>query len=105
MAENRGFGNSQGAFAENNTLIVGISADKEKRLRRMARFCSIGFPLASDPYGRVARLYDVRRRFGLGNSRITYIIDDQGVIRDAYHNEVSMSSHWRRALRTVSIAP
>ena len=84
---------------------MGISADKEKRLRRLARFCSIGFPLASDPYGRVGRLYDVRRRFGLGNSRVTYVIDEEGVIRDAHHNEVSVSSHWRRALRTVSTSP
>ena len=83
-------------------MIVGISADKEKRLRRLAKFCSIGFPLASDPYGRVARLYDVSRRFGLGNSRVTYVIDENGIIKDAYHNEVSMSSHWRRALQVVS---
>lgn len=81
---------------------MGISADKESRLRRLAKFCSIGFPLVSDPYGRVARLYDVRRRFGLGNSRVTYVIDENGIIKDAYHNEVSMSSHWRRALQVVS---
>ena len=101
MSENWGFGKSQGAFADNNTLVVGISTDKEQRLRRLAGFCSIGFPLASDPCGRVGRLYDIRRRFGLGNSRVTYVIDENGVIKDAYHNEVSMSSHWRRALRVV----
>ena len=67
----------------------------------MANHCKIDFPLGSDTSGRVARLYDVRRRFGLGNSRITYVIDDKGIIRDAHHNELSMSSHSRRALLTV----
>ena len=82
-------------------MVLGISADKANRLRRLSRFCDIELPLGSDAGGRVARLYQVRRRFGLGYSRVTYVIDDQGIIRDAYHNEVSMSSHWRRALRLV----
>ena len=57
--------------------------------------------MASDSAGKVRRLYDVRRRFGLGTSRFTYVIDTQGIIRDVYHNEFSMTSHATRALRVV----
>ena len=61
----------------------------------------IPFSLGSDSAGEVRRLYDVRRRFGLGTSRCTYVIDTQGIIRDVYHNEFSMPSHVRRALEVV----
>jgi peroxiredoxin Q/BCP len=71
------------------------------RLKRFAADNSIPFDLGSDSSGKVRRLYDVRRRFGLGTSRFTYVIDSQGIIRDVYHNELSMSSHARRALRVV----
>ena len=58
--------------------------------------------MGSDPSGEVRRLYDVQRRFKLGTSRITYVIDEEGIIRDVYHNELSMASHASRALRNVS---
>ena len=47
------------------------------------------------------RLYDVRRRFGLGTSRFTYVVDDAGVIRSVYHNEFVMKSHAKSALEAL----
>ncbi len=47
------------------------------------------------------RLYDVRRRFGLGTSRFTYVVDDAGVIRSVYHNEFVMRSHADNALEAL----
>ena len=54
------------------------------------------------PQGKIRKLYDVRRRFGLGTSRVTYVIDRQGVIRAAFHNEVSMSSHINNSLDALA---
>lgn len=82
-------------------MVVGISTDS---VHRSERFCdSLGIPyeLGSDATGEVRRLYDVRRRFGLGTSRVTYVIDAQGVIREAFHNEFLMTRHVQTALRTL----
>ena len=49
----------------------------------------------------MTRLYDVRRRLNMGTSRITYVVDKAGVIRHVAHNEVSMGSHIRDALKTL----
>lgn len=57
--------------------------------------------MGSDSTFAVRRLYDVERRFGLGTSRVTYVIDADGLIRAAFHNEVSMSSHVRNALKVL----
>ena len=82
-------------------MIVGISTDSAERLQKFGESQSVSFPLVSDSEGKVVRLYDVRRRFGLGTSRATYVTDGEGVIRDAHHNELSISRHANRALSLV----
>ena len=57
--------------------------------------------MGSDSTWEVRKLYDVQRRFRLGTSRVTYVIDADGMIRAAFHNEVSMSSHVRSALKAL----
>lgn len=70
-------------------------------MRGLAKHLGISYPLASDTQGQVGALYDVRRRFGPGNHRVTYVIDGEGIIRDVHRNELSVASHWRRALLKV----
>ena len=82
--------------------MIGISTDSVQRLRRFGESNDVTFPLVSDSKGNVARLYDVRRRFNLGTSRVTYVIDREGMIRDIYHNELLTSGHARRALQRVN---
>ena len=87
-------------MADHNTVVVGISTDKERRLRRLAkyfRYLRIALPLASDSDSRVGSLYDVRRDTGVGNLRVTYVIDEEGLVQGFHHNELSIASHWRWA--------
>ena len=62
---------------------------------------SIPFPLLSDSDKKVARLYDVARRMGLGVSRVTYLIDQSGIIRDVFHHEVRIGKHVEDVLEGV----
>ena len=89
-----------------NAAVIGISADSVKRMKDFGEHTGAPFGLGSDASGQIRRLYDVRRRFGLGTSRVTYVIDAEGVIRGAFHNELAMKSHVQYALRTLGkIAP
>ena len=81
--------------------MLGISTDGSDALCAFGDRLVLPYNLASDRSGEVRRLYDVRRRFGLGTSRFTYVVDDGGVIRSAYHNEFVMKSHVQNALRTL----
>ena len=81
--------------------MVGISTDGSDALSDFAQSLGLPYNLASDSSGEVRRLYDVRRRFGLGTSRFTYVVDDAGVIQGVHHNEFVMRSHARSALRTL----
>ena len=81
--------------------MVGISTDGSDALCDFAQSLALPYDLASDRAGAVRRLYDVRRRFGLGTSRFTYVVDDAGAIRSVYHNEFVMKSHARSALEAL----
>ena len=81
--------------------MVGISTDGSDALCRFSDKLGLPYALASDSSGEVRRLYDVRRRFGLGTSRFTYVVDTAGVIRSVYHNEFEMESHARSALEAL----
>ena len=81
--------------------MVGISTDGSDALADFAQSLGLPYNLASDRSGEVRRLYDVRRRFGLGTSRFTYVLDTAGVIRRVYHNEFVMKSHARSATEAL----
>ncbi len=81
--------------------MVGISPDDVRTLERFAASCAVPFRLGSDTDHSIARAYDVRRRLNLGTSRITYVIDKVGVVRDAHHSETSMGSHIHNAVRVL----
>ena len=83
--------------------MVGISTDGSDALADFAQSLGLPYYLASDRSGAVRRLYDVRRRFGLGTSRFTYVVDGAGVIRGVHHNEFVMKSHARSALETLEV--
>lgn len=95
----------QEQFALTDTLIAGVSTDSAERLRRFGEAYDVTFPLISDSGGGIARLYDVRRWFGLGTSRVTYLIDRDGLIRDIHHSELFIAEHARRALARIEAAP
>ncbi len=91
-------------MADRNAVVVGISSAEERKLRRLAtylRFLRIDLPLAHDSDSRVGALYDLRPDTGEHNLRVTYVIDEAGLVSDFHHNELSAFSHWRWALRTV----
>ncbi len=88
-------------MTEAQAVVLGISTDGSDALADFAQNLGLPYNLASDRSGEVRRLYDVERRFGLGTSRFTYVVDDAGVIRSVHHNEFLMKSHARSALEAL----
>lgn len=82
--------------------MVGVSRDPVESHRRFHKSLSIPFPLVSDPEGRIMALYDVLRRLGLGTSRVTYLIDKNGIIRGAFHHELRIGRHLRDVIKGLA---
>ena len=95
------FCDSYDELAARDAIVIGISTDSVDRVKRFEDAVETPFGLGSDGSGKIRRLYDVRRRFGLGTSRVTYVIDGDGIVRGAFHNEILMAGHVQNALRTL----
>jgi peroxiredoxin Q/BCP len=91
-------------FAEVGAVRVGISRDSVSKQQQFADKYSFGYPLLSDPDGRVARQFGVRRALPLGplaTKRMTFVIGTDRRVLEVIHSEVSMDSHADRALEVL----
>jgi peroxiredoxin Q/BCP len=74
---------------------VGVSGDD---LDSQARF---DMPLLSDVDGSIARAYGAARRGPLFNRRVTFVIDQDGIVLDVIRSELNMTLHADRALEVL----
>ena len=104
-AEVGGFCKHHGDISAWDAVVLGISANKVETVKRFGQKMGAPFPMGSDAKGKVRRLYDTEKWFGLSTSRVTYVIDRDGVIRGATHDELRMSRHVQNALQTLESLP
>jgi thioredoxin-dependent peroxiredoxin len=91
-------------FTEVGAVRVGISRDSVDKQRQFADKHSFDYPLLSDPDGRVARQFGVRRALPLGplsTRRMTFVIGPDRRILEVIHSETSMDTHADRALEVL----
>lgn len=80
--------------------VVGVSTQGPESHRKFAEHHRLPFRLVADPEKRIARTYDVLGLLGLAR-RVTYLVDPEGRIRDAYRSEVNPTSHIERAKKLL----
>ena len=78
--------------------VVGVSSDSAESHRRFAANRELPFPIVSDPDGAVRRLYGASSSLLFGKTgRVTYLIDEEGVVRDIFSSMFRPFEHVRRA--------
>lgn len=84
---------------------VGISRDTVDRQAAFAAKHSFGYPLLSDPEGKVAEAFDVRRKLGIvGTKRKTFVIGKDRKVLGAFKSEMNMNAHADKALELLKAA-
>ena len=77
-------------FKDNNTVILGMSADSIKAQKNFCIKQEFPFPLLSDPDKTTIRAYEAigwKKMYGReyeGIFRVSYLIDEKGVVEKAY---------------------
>ena len=66
--------------------VWGVSGDDAVSHRRFAERHQLPFPLLSDNTGSLRRSFGVPKTFGLLPARVTYVIDQQGVVQLVFNN-------------------
>jgi len=87
------FRNDYAYFIERNIEVVGISHDVEETQKRFQEKYRLPFILLSDPKKKVSDLYEAVYPFGLLQKRVTYFIEQSGVIKAIYDNLFSVDNH------------
>jgi peroxiredoxin Q/BCP len=79
-----------------------VSSDSVRSHRRFAQRHKLPFLLLSDADGVVRRSYGVEKTLGLLPGRVTYVIDQTGVVRHVYSSQLRATRHPREALMMLS---
>jgi peroxiredoxin Q/BCP len=82
-----------GGMVELGLRIFGISPQSADSHRRFRERNALPFDLLSDLDKTVIRLYDVDGPLGFGVRRATYLLDPDGVIRDAVLADLRIAQH------------
>ena len=96
--EGQGFRDEFQKFKDKNIVVLGMSADSTKKQKTFCEKQSFPFPLLSDEETNVLKAYDawgLKKMYGReyeGIYRITYVIDEDGNIINAY-SKVSVKTH------------
>jgi thioredoxin-dependent peroxiredoxin len=73
--------------------VIGISADRFDSQCRFATDNKLPFPLIGDEDKRVCEAFGVLWPLIKIPQRITFVVDDKGVIQAVFHHEVQISRH------------
>jgi peroxiredoxin Q/BCP len=82
--------------------VVGISADGVDSHKQFIAHHQLPFVLLSDPQRTVHHLYGVERSlFGMVGARITFVIDQHGIVRKQFDSLLNFSGHIAESLAVL----
>ncbi|MBE9190178.1 peroxiredoxin [Gloeocapsopsis crepidinum LEGE 06123] len=81
--------------------VIGVSADSPDSHQRFAAKYQLPFTLLSDTGNQVRKLYGVPATLGLLPGRVTYVIDQQGVVQHIFNSQFNFQGHVDQALKTL----
>ena len=89
-------------FGKLDAEIIGVSSDSVESHRRFAEKHDLSFTLLSDEGGKLRKLYGVLNTFGIFPGRVTYVIDEKGVIRHVISSQIGAVKHVEGALKSLA---
>lgn len=81
--------------------VIGVSADSPESHQRFAAKYQLPFTLLSDTGNQVRKLYGVPATLGLLPGRVTYVIDQQGVVQHIFNSQFNFQGHIDESLKTL----
>jgi thioredoxin-dependent peroxiredoxin len=78
-----------------------VSSDSVESHRASAEKHDLPFSLLSDEGSKVRKLYGVPNTLGLFPGRVTYVIDEQGVVRRIFSSQLGVERHVQEAIEAL----
>jgi len=100
-AESCAFRDQYEVFKSAGAEVVGVSADSTESHQKFAAKYNLPFTLLTDKGDQVRKLYGAKAAFGLLPGRVTYVIDQQGVVQYVFDSMFNFKGHVEEALKTL----
>lgn len=88
-------------FVDAGAVVIGISSDSVASHQKFAEGKKLPFLLLSDADGALRKAYGVPKTLWLLPGRVTYVIDKQGLVQQAFNSQLFATQHVKEALATV----
>ena len=97
-----GFRDRYTEFVEAGATVIGISSDSIKSHQRFKQQHNLPFILLSDRTKQVRKQFGVPGTFlGLIPGRVTFVVDQQGVIQHIFNSQIQAERHVEEALQVI----
>ncbi len=100
-AEACSFRDSFEVFRDAGAHVVGVSRDSVESHKNFAAHHRLPFTLLADVEGVGHRAWNIQKRLGLLTDRVTFVIDQKGVIRHTFASHLRMGAHIAESLAVV----
>ncbi|MDD1414802.1 peroxiredoxin [Dolichospermum sp. ST_con] len=81
--------------------VIGVSGDSRDSHQKFANKYNLPFTLLSDQGDRVRKQYGATTAFGFIPGRVTYVIDQNGVVQYVFDSMLNFKGHVEEALKTL----
>ncbi|MGY8755105.1 MAG: peroxiredoxin [Candidatus Poseidoniales archaeon] len=88
-------------FSNLDIPIFGVSSDIKRHQQRFKEGNNLSFSLLSDKELNLQKALGMKKSLGFLSGRVTFIIDDKGIIRDVFNSQLRFKQHARRALKKL----
>lgn len=105
VSQSCSFRDAEAQFSALDAKIIAVTAQGKSASADFKSSNSLPFPVIPDPKKTLQKLYDIPATFGLIPGRVTYVIDRNGVVQEAYNSQFSVSAHIdiaKKALKDIA---
>ena len=88
-------------FTDAGAEVIGISSDSVDKHASFAVHHKLPFTLLSDTKGQIRKSYGVPSTLGVIPGRVTYVIDQAGIVRQVFNSMTNIGGHVNDALDMV----
>jgi thioredoxin-dependent peroxiredoxin len=81
--------------------VIGVSGDSRESHQKFISKYNLPFTLLSDQGDQVRKQYGATTAFGFIPGRVTYVIDQNGVVQYVFDSMLNFKGHVEEALKTI----
>ncbi|MBK1988135.1 peroxiredoxin [Sphaerospermopsis aphanizomenoides BCCUSP55] len=100
-AESCAFRDQYEVFKAAGAEVIGVSGDSRESHQKFAAKHNLPFTLLSDQGDQVRKVYGATTAFGFIPGRVTYVIDQNGVVQYVFDSMLNFKGHVEETLKTL----